>query len=141
MPVCVEPSARSFLLATASVANGSGMVQAATRSAATVSIIAVIWLALPYAADRLAPLVPDTLERRIGDAAEGQIRFAFGGKACSGNVAGRAAFFKLMRKLSTAAIRANSTNLRVSAFPFQRQISGRYAFPALSPSPNSKAST
>jgi Zn-dependent protease with chaperone function len=70
--------------------------------AATISIAAVIWFGLPYAADRLAPLVPNTLERRIGDAAEGQIRLAFGGKACNGSVAGRAAFFKLMRKLSTA---------------------------------------
>lgn len=71
--------------------------------AATISIIAVIWLGLPYAADRLAPLVPNALERRIGDAAEGQIRLVFGGKACNSSVAGRAAFFKLMRKLSTAA--------------------------------------
>jgi Zn-dependent protease with chaperone function len=70
--------------------------------AATMSIAAVIWFGLPYAADRLAPLVPSALERRIGDAAEGQIRLAFGGKACNGSVAGRAAFFKLMRKLSTA---------------------------------------
>ena len=71
--------------------------------AATVSIVAVIWFGLPYAADRLAPLVPNTLERRIGDAADGQIRFAFGGKSCNGNAAGRAAFVKLMKKLSTAA--------------------------------------
>jgi Zn-dependent protease with chaperone function len=71
--------------------------------AATVSIVAVVWFGLPYVADRLAPLVPNTLERRIGDAADKQIRFAFGGKACDGNAAGRAGFFKLMRKLSTAA--------------------------------------
>jgi Zn-dependent protease with chaperone function len=70
--------------------------------AATISIVAVIWLGLPYAADRLAPLVPNTLERRIGDAAEKQITVIFGAKTCS-NPAGRAAFFKLMRKLSTAA--------------------------------------
>ena len=71
--------------------------------AATVSIVAVIWLALPYAADRLAPLVPNKLERRIGDAAEGQIKVVFRAKTCNGNVAGRAAFFKLMQKLSSAA--------------------------------------
>lgn len=70
--------------------------------AATVSIVAVIWFGLPLAADRLAPLVPNMLERRIGDAADGQIRIMFGGKTC-GNPAGRAAFFKLMRELSTAA--------------------------------------
>ncbi len=71
--------------------------------AAAISIVAVIWLGLPYAADRLAPLIPNALERRIGDAVEGQINLMFGAKACSGNTAGRVAFIKLMQKLSTAA--------------------------------------
>ena len=70
--------------------------------AATVSIVAVIWFGLPLAADRLAPLVPPALERRIGDAAEGQISAIFGGKTCSG-AAGSAAFNKLMKEISTAA--------------------------------------
>jgi len=72
-------------------------------AAAAISIVAMIWFGLPLAADRLAPLVPNTLERRIGDAAEGQIVILFGGKACSGNAAGRAAFDKLMKEISTAA--------------------------------------
>lgn len=71
--------------------------------AAAISILAVVWFGLPYAADRLAPLVPNALERRIGDAAEGQIKLIFGAKACNGNAAGRAAFVKMMRKLSDAA--------------------------------------
>jgi Zn-dependent protease with chaperone function len=71
--------------------------------AATLSIVAVIWFGLPYAADRLAPLIPNAMERRIGDAAEGQVRIMFGGKACNGSAAGRAAFVKLIRNLSTAA--------------------------------------
>ena len=70
--------------------------------AAAVSIVAVIWLALPLLADRLAPFVPDVLERRIGDAAEGQIRLMFGGRACT-DPAGRAAFNKLMGEISAAA--------------------------------------
>ena len=70
--------------------------------AATVSIVAVIWFALPLAADRLAPLVPSALERRIGDAAEGQMGAMFGGKTCS-SAAGSLAFNKLMKKISTAA--------------------------------------
>jgi len=70
--------------------------------AAAVSIIAMIWFGLPLLADRLAPLVPSALERRIGDAAEGQIRLIFGGKICA-NPAGRAAFNKLVREISTAA--------------------------------------
>jgi Zn-dependent protease with chaperone function len=70
--------------------------------AATLSIVAVIWFGLPLAADRLAPLVPPALERRIGDAAEGQISAMFGGKPCNG-AAGGAAFNKLIKALSTAA--------------------------------------
>jgi hypothetical protein len=70
--------------------------------AATVSIVAVIWFGLPLAADRLAPLVPSALERRIGDAAEGQMGAMFGGKTCSSAV-GSLAFNKLMKKISTAA--------------------------------------
>jgi Zn-dependent protease with chaperone function len=70
--------------------------------AATISIVAVIWFGLPFAADRLAPLVPDTLERRIGNAAERQIGVIFGGKTC-GNASGRTAFSKLMTAISQAA--------------------------------------
>src|SRR5580692_2369375 len=69
--------------------------------AATVSIVAVIWFGLPLAADRLAPLVPSALERRIGDAAEGQIVILFGAKTCSG-ATGRVAFNKLMKEISIA---------------------------------------
>jgi hypothetical protein len=70
--------------------------------AATLSIVAVIWFGLPLVADRLAPLVPNALERRIGDAAEGQIRLMFGGNTCD-NAAGSAAFNKLMNEISSAA--------------------------------------
>jgi hypothetical protein len=70
--------------------------------AAAISIVAMIWFGLPLAADRLAPLVPSALERRIGDAAEGQIVVMFGGKTCS-NAAGRVAFNKLMKEISAAA--------------------------------------
>ncbi len=68
---------------------------------ATVSIVAMIWFALPLLADRLAPLVPNALERRIGDAAEAQIKVIFGGDSCA-NPAGRAAFNKLMTQIRTA---------------------------------------
>jgi Zn-dependent protease with chaperone function len=70
--------------------------------AATVSIVAIIWFGLPLAADRLAPLVPNALERRIGDAAERQISVIFGGKTC-GNASGRAAFEKLMAEIGKGA--------------------------------------
>jgi Zn-dependent protease with chaperone function len=70
--------------------------------AATVSIVAVIWFGLPLAADRLAPLVPPALERRIGDAAERQISTIFGSNTCN-SAAGGSAFNKLIKEISTAA--------------------------------------
>jgi Zn-dependent protease with chaperone function len=66
--------------------------------AAMVSIIAVVLFGVPLAADRLAPLVPEPLERRLGDVAEKQIKVFFDGKVCD-NPAGQQAFAKLVNVL------------------------------------------
>jgi Zn-dependent protease with chaperone function len=70
--------------------------------AATVSIVAVILFGVPLAADRLTPLVPQALERRLGDVAEGQVKTIFGNEICA-NASGQAAFSKLVNAVSTAA--------------------------------------
>jgi Zn-dependent protease with chaperone function len=70
--------------------------------AAVASIVLVVMFAIPLAADRLAPLVPDGFERRIGEASEVQVKALFGKKACD-STAGRAAYAKLMRELRVAA--------------------------------------
>jgi Zn-dependent protease with chaperone function len=70
--------------------------------AAAVSIVAVVLFGVPLAADRLAPLVPQSLERRLGDVAEGQVKVMFGGKYCT-NASGQAAFNKLVDALRAAA--------------------------------------
>jgi Zn-dependent protease with chaperone function len=62
---------------------------------AVVSIVLVVLFGLPLAADRLAPLVPQSFERRLGDVAEGQVKTLFGGKMCD-NAAGQLAFTKLV---------------------------------------------
>ena len=66
--------------------------------AAAVSIVLVVMFAIPLAADRLAPLVPESLERRLGDAADAQMKTIYGGRACN-NAAGQAAFSKLVETL------------------------------------------
>jgi Zn-dependent protease with chaperone function len=66
--------------------------------AAAVSIVLVVLFAIPLAADRLAPLVPESFERRMGDAADVQIKTIFGGHACN-DAAGQAAFSKLVETL------------------------------------------
>ena len=70
--------------------------------AAVASIVMVVLFAIPLAADRLAPLVPQAFERRIGEASEVQIRALFGNKVCD-RPAGQAAFVKLLGKLREAA--------------------------------------
>jgi Zn-dependent protease with chaperone function len=79
---------------------------------AAVSLFAVAIYGVPAIADRLAPLVPQGIERRLGSAADSQVRamldkgprdrpFECGSAAVE--QAGRAAFEKLMSRLQTAA--------------------------------------
>jgi Zn-dependent protease with chaperone function len=70
--------------------------------AAAASIIAVVLFAIPLAADRLTPLVPRTMERHLGEAAEVQLTTVFGDKICKGT-AGQAAFAKLVEALRVPA--------------------------------------
>ncbi|MFD0646150.1 MULTISPECIES: M48 family metallopeptidase [Bradyrhizobium] len=70
--------------------------------AAAVSIVSVVLFGVPLAADRLAPLVPKPIERRIGDASEVQVKTIFRGAACD-DAAGQAAFRKLVNRLRDAA--------------------------------------
>jgi Zn-dependent protease with chaperone function len=69
--------------------------------AAVCSIVGLAMFGIPYAADRLAPFVPYALEKRMGDAADGQIRAALGGKICDG-AEGQAAFTALVAKIKGA---------------------------------------
>lgn len=70
--------------------------------AAAASIMAVVVFGLPIIADRLAPLIPAAVERRLGDVAEKQTRAIFGGKACEG-AAGKEALAVLVGRLHDAA--------------------------------------
>jgi len=70
--------------------------------AAGVSIVLLVLFALPFAADRLAPLVPKGFERRMGEASEVQIKTIFGDRVCD-RAAGEAAFTKLLKQLREAA--------------------------------------
>jgi Zn-dependent protease with chaperone function len=84
--------------------------------AAAISIVGVIWFGIPLAADRLTPLVPQALERRLGAVADGQVRTLFGSKVCD-NAAGQAAFSKLVNALREAAGLDTSIQTAVLATP------------------------
>jgi Zn-dependent protease with chaperone function len=69
--------------------------------AAIASILFLVVYGIPLAADRLAPLVPQVLEKRLGDAVDKQVRFIFRGNDCN-NADGQAALAILIDKLKTA---------------------------------------
>jgi Zn-dependent protease with chaperone function len=69
--------------------------------AAAASIVLVIVFGIPLIADRLAPLVPYAVEKRIGEAVDRQARAIFGGQNCT-RPAGQAAFTKMVNKLKEA---------------------------------------
>ena len=84
--------------------------------AAALSIVGVIWFGVPLAADRLTPLVPQALERRLGAVADGQVRTLFGGKVCD-NTSGQAAFTRLVNAVRESAGLDTSIQSQVLATP------------------------
>ncbi|MBB4198197.1 hypothetical protein CCR94_09495 [Rhodoblastus sphagnicola] len=70
--------------------------------AAGLSILALAWFGMPLAADRLAPLVPQSWENRVGEMVEQQASTVFGKKTCEG-AEGAAALDKLVGKLRAQA--------------------------------------
>jgi Zn-dependent protease with chaperone function len=92
--------------------------------AAVASIFAVVLLGVPLAADRLTPLVPRTMERHLGEAAERQLEIVFGDKICNG-ATGQAAFVKLVDALRLPA----GLDDTVTASVLNTPIPNAYALP------------
>lgn len=70
--------------------------------AAAVSLVLTVVYLVPLLADRLAPLVPIPIERRVGEAVDNQVRTLFGGELCTG-APGAAALARLSAQLTGAA--------------------------------------
>lgn len=70
--------------------------------AAAASLVATVVFLVPVAADLLAPLVPVSAERRLGDAVDNQLRGMFSAKSCT-SPDGVAALAKLSDKLVSQA--------------------------------------
>jgi Zn-dependent protease with chaperone function len=80
--------------------------------AATTSLVLVAWFGLPAIAARLAPILPVSVERTLGDAVDMQVRgmldtgkkgTPFECGTAAAEMAGRAALDKMMRRLEAAA--------------------------------------
>lgn len=102
--------------------------------AAAAAIVGMIWIGIPYLADRLAPFVPISWERRLGDAAEKQVRKIFPGAACR-KAAGSAALDRLSTRLQSEAELAAPARIEVisSSLPNAFALPGGrvYLFSAL----------
>ena len=102
-----EPAVQQAVAALCPALEAGGQGQVRTGKivfwslAAICSIVGLSWFGIPFAADRLAPYVPFALEKRMGDAVDGQIRRIFGGKECDSGP-GHDAFVVLVDKLKDA---------------------------------------
>jgi Zn-dependent protease with chaperone function len=80
--------------------------------AAACSILLLAFYGIPFAADRLAPVIPSAIEQRIGDAVDKQVHLLFGGKECN-RADGQAAFTSLIDKLKHAGGMDTALDARV----------------------------
>jgi Zn-dependent protease with chaperone function len=84
-------------------------------SLAAVAVIAGMMLVgIPYAADRLASIIPSSWEKRLGEAADRQARALFPGETCRAP-AGLAALDKLSARLQSEAGLETPARIRVVA--------------------------
>lgn len=70
--------------------------------AAAASLVLTAVYLVPHMAERFAPLIPVSLERRLGDAVDNQVRVMFGNESCS-TADGDAALGILRARLSNGA--------------------------------------
>ena len=92
--------------------------------AAAVSIVLVTVYGIPLLADRLAPLVPFAVEKRIGEAVDRQAKAVFGGDICA-RPDGQAAFDKMMAKIKDAG----GFDAPLEAHVLSSSITNAYALP------------
>ncbi|MDQ8732391.1 M48 family metallopeptidase [Bradyrhizobium sp. LHD-71] len=92
--------------------------------AALVSIVLMVLFVVPFAADRLTPLIPYSIEKRIGEVADKQVNVVFDGKTCA-SPDGTAAFAKLMDTLR----RAGGVDVTADAAVISNDIANAVALP------------
>lgn len=92
--------------------------------AAAASIVLMSLYGIPLLAERIAPIVPQGVEQRMGEAVDAQLRFIVEGKVCE-NAEGRAAFVKMVDKLQ----RAGGVAQRYDAQVLSSAIPNAFALP------------
>lgn len=89
--------------------------------AAAISIVIVALYGVPYAADQVAPFIPQSFEKRFGEAAQKQLPMFFDGKTCE-RADGKAAFTKLLEKVREAGGLKTEITATVIASPVPNAI-------------------
>ncbi|GEO13172.1 M48 family metallopeptidase [Microvirga aerophila] len=79
---------------------------------AAVSLTLCVVFLLPIVAERLTPLIPLSVERRLGTAVDNQVKFIFGGKVCDGT-RGLAALETLSARLRASTDVGMETHIAV----------------------------
>jgi Zn-dependent protease with chaperone function len=92
--------------------------------AAAASIVLVVLFGIPLLADRLAPMVPYAIEKRIGEAVDRQARTILGGRVCE-NKAGQAALDKMVDKIRVAG----GMNTPLEAHVLSTSVPNAFALP------------
>jgi predicted Zn-dependent protease len=97
--------------------------------AAVLSLVLTAIYLVPLVADRLAPLIPVAVERRLGEAVDNQVRALFGDEACDAG-AGSAALAKLSNRLTGVADQPISAEIAVlpSEVPNAVALPGGYIY-------------
>jgi Zn-dependent protease with chaperone function len=125
----VDAALAAEIDARADTIDRTGLIQRRQRASviawtvtATVSLLVVGYFAVPALAERLTPLIPAVIERKLGDAVDVQMRGVLDTKKAGaafecGNAArekgGRAALDKLVHRLETAAALPSPLNVVV----------------------------
>lgn len=112
-----EIQRRAPMLRDTARARRSGKIQIVAWSmAAAVSLVLTAIYLVPLLADRVTPLIPMSVERRLGDAVAKQVDVIFKGGPCS-NEGGEAALAAIEARLTAGLPAGASFDVRVLASP------------------------
>ena len=89
--------------------------------AAAVSLVLTAIYLVPFAADRLTPLIPHALESRLGDMVDNHLRVMFGGETCAATE-GSAALTKMQASLLAGAPGNLTIQLNVLSSPIANAV-------------------
>lgn len=96
--------------------------------AAMASLAALVWWGIPYAADRIAPLVPVSIERQVGESVKPQILTALGSGGAA-EVCRDAAGLAALKRMTEPMLARASTPLPIDIEVVDVKVPNAFALP------------